>query len=80
MCRGESNDLRGERDGGLNVFGFEAGEIGKNFVGGISGSEAGEYGTQGDARALKDRFSAAGSFVADSSLFVVFGVAGCAAH
>jgi hypothetical protein len=75
-----------KRDGGLNVLGFQAREIGKNLFGRISGSQAGEYGAQSDTRALENRFPAADSLVADDALFVVlqiagvFRIAGCAAH
>jgi hypothetical protein len=34
----------GKRNGGLNVFGFQAGKIGKNIFGGISAGQASARG------------------------------------
>jgi hypothetical protein len=70
----------GESNGGLDVFGFQAGEVGENIFGGISAREAGQYGPKRYARAPKDRLSAANAGVTDDSLYVGFGIACRTAH
>jgi hypothetical protein len=64
----------GKRDSGLNVLGFQAREIGKNVLGGISVGQGREYGAQSDARPLEDRLSAADSSITGNALFVGFQV------
>ena len=70
----------GKRNGSLNVFGSQAGEIPKNFFGGISVSQTGEHSAESDTRALEDGFAAADPLVTNYALFVVFQIASSVAH
>jgi hypothetical protein len=62
----------GKHNGGLNVLGFQARKISQNVFGGISASQAREYGAESDTRASEYRFPTADSTIADDALFVVF--------
>src|SRR5207247_1783285 len=57
----------GKRNGDLHMLHFQAREIGENFFGGISISEAGEYSTQSHSRALKDRLPSTYSGIANDA-------------
>jgi hypothetical protein len=61
---------RSECDGGSNVLDFQAGKIGENLFGGISGCEARQNGAECDPSPFEDRFPAAHTRVAHDLLFV----------
>jgi hypothetical protein len=67
---------RGKGDSGSNVLGFQAGKIGENLFSGISGCEACEDRSQGNAGSFEDRFTAAHTRVAHDLLVVFFRISG----
>ncbi len=60
-----------KRNRGLNVLGLQAREIGKNFFGRITGSQAGKHRTQSDARVLEHGLAPADFRITNDPILVV---------
>ncbi len=74
------NQDAAESDGGLNVFGPQAGKIGKNFLGGVAGGQAGKHRANRDAGPSKDGLSSTRFRVSNGVCFVAFLVAALVSH